>query len=297
MQSSVSDAYCRWLDDYRKLYYALKIRLTEVNCAESKAWMIYVINLPKDVERRRRMERLLTPFGLPFRFIQALQGSSLSAEDLSIFDCKQMNLSPAEFGCMLSHVKAWKTFLDTEDNHAIILEDDVHFSEGFKEVVSKIQIDTKTISLYRLETFLASVTIGTRPRQTIGKYKIVPSYTSHGGAAAYMVNRKTALYLSRVYYAFEHAVDIELFAPDRRSIPHIEVFQCVPSPCIQDQFLGSSASYLKSHLAGSRADEQTGILRQDRRPAIKNFVRPLYLAAYSLLLKFRAKRRAAILFG
>jgi len=260
--------------------------------------MIYIINLPGDVQRRQRMDDLLRPLNLPFEFVEAVRGVELSAKDISVFDQHQtMKLSPGEIGCILSHVKVWNMICNSDDDFAVILEDDVRLADGFRDVVAGLKIDRASTALYRLETFLASVTTSTKAAQTIDRYRIVAAFSSHGGTAAYALNKKTALYLSRIYQAFEHALDIELFAPDRQSTPHVNIFQCIPAPCVQDQILGVSAEYLKSGLRGSRADERTGALKEDPWKAWKDVFRPIYLAVYSAGLMLGAKRRLTIPFG
>lgn len=91
---------------------------------------IYLISLPKDIVRRNSIkERFPIKFN-EFQHIEAIYGVDIKAEE---FYKKTFNfsvkykrmMSPAELGCTLSHIKALEVFLKTDNNIALILEDDV----------------------------------------------------------------------------------------------------------------------------------------------------------------------------
>jgi len=105
--------------------------------------MIYIINLPGDVQRRQRMDDLLRPLNLPFKFVEAIRGVELSAKDISLFDQHQtMELSPGEIGCILSHAKVWNMICNSDDDFAVILED------GARRMINK-SVDVIVTSVHQ----------------------------------------------------------------------------------------------------------------------------------------------------
>lgn len=75
--------------------------------------------------------------------ILGVDGRKLSSIDYYNLGVKKSfpPLSPAELGCTLSHVKALKQFLESENDYALVLEDDVLF----KEKIDFDEIDLKPL--------------------------------------------------------------------------------------------------------------------------------------------------------
>jgi glycosyl transferase, family 25 len=263
--------------------------------------LAYVINLDSAVDRRRRMEGLLDALGLQFEVVQAVDGRTLTKAELSQFDHHDnMSLGFAEYGCLLSHVKCWGRFLQSTAETALVCEDDIHFSSNFLECIATLHVPLNEIYLIRLETFLATVTVVRRPVQKEKKYSVFTMLTSHGGTGIYAINRTTANYLMSVYKQMRHAIDIELFAPDRRSIPPFVVYQMIPAPCAQDHTLAgpSGERFLQSGMGNDRADIQGGLLKasSDKRVVeiAKTLLRPVYRLLLSLVLGLSGKRRIKV---
>lgn len=250
------------------------------------------------------MEGLLHTLGLQFEIVQAICGRSLTNSDLSQFDHHDsMALSFVEYGCLLSHVKCWDIFLQSQADTALICEDDIHFSPKFSKCLSTLRVSPNEICLVRLETFLATVTADKRPIQKEKKYSVFRMLSAQGGAGAYVINRATAEWLGGVFRQMQHAIDIELFAPGRRSIPSFTVYQVIPAPCVQDTIIFKSGckSFLRSSIGADRADIRCGLLKGNSYSSnrsivaiIKRILHPLYRAIYSLFLGFSGKRRVKV---
>jgi glycosyl transferase family 25 len=95
---------------------------------------VLVINLDRSPERLAHMQPFLDGLKLPFQRVSAVDGGSLSRESiealvsLKAFKALRGRLpSRGEVGCSLSHHKALESFLKTNWEAALILEDDTHF--------------------------------------------------------------------------------------------------------------------------------------------------------------------------
>jgi len=262
----------------------------------TKRFACYVINLPRDHERRDRMEKLLNHLQIEFTIIDAAVGASLSPEELQFFqDRTAMQLVPAEFGCMVSHINCWRRFLHSDADFALVCEDDIHISPHLKTTLEALEYPTDDNSIVRLESFGSFTTFAVEPRQKIGHYGIHKMLSDHGGAACYLISRKTAQYLLDAAPHFRNAVDIEMFFPKRTSVTGLNVFQLIPALAIQDQILTTNRStgFLKSNMGRERADAK---LWRDRNlfQVIKGRIRPYYQMAYSAYLRVTLSRMRLI---
>ena len=95
----------------------------------------YIINLEKDIERKNYVSRVLSPYVenlLRVKWIKAVEGKKLTEKELdSVFDRslafkrygRYLNLG--EIGCVLSHFKCYKALIESSDEYALVLEDDI----------------------------------------------------------------------------------------------------------------------------------------------------------------------------
>ncbi len=247
------------------------------------------------------MSEIMRGHGLKFEYLDAVRGSKVDKATLAEFsNLNSMLLSPGEFGCLLSHIEVWKWLAaNNESSELLVMEDDVQLSPDFKDVMDGLKIDTEAIALYKLETMLASVEADRMPVQRLGKHQIHRIFSTHAGTAAYALNKATARHLLRHAMAMTRAVDTELFSPDRRTIPYIAVYQCMPAPCIQDMLIpGSKVGALSSQIS-EREDHRLGLVKMQGgiKTEMKNLLRPLYLSLVSLRLKKTGKFRTQVKFG
>ncbi len=184
----------------------------------------------------------------------------------------------------------------------MIFEDDIHFSPNFLTCLASLRVTTSGIGLIRLDTFFATITTLRRPAQSEKTYAVFEALSPHGGSAAYIINRPTAIFLIGQYRKMRFAIDVELFFPDRRNIPPLSIYQVIPAPCVQDHMIGnpSGDAFLKSGMVGLHEDERLGLIGPEKRgigAAVKNRLRPLHRAALSFLLSFSGRRRIKVRYG
>ena len=92
---------------------------------------VYVISLPRRLDRRERVKRVLN--GIDFEFVDSIDGY----RDIDIKELIKNKELSTEFkdpvglitkgivGCALSHKKAWKKFIDSKKDTAVFFEDDL----------------------------------------------------------------------------------------------------------------------------------------------------------------------------
>lgn len=108
----------------------------------SVIWL--AVNLESAADRRERLLRQARAAGIGLRLVTAYAGKDLSEGDKAGYDRARRlqefsrDLTPNEIGCVLSHLKALREFVETGAPYAVIMEDDVVFSPEMKEGIDYI---------------------------------------------------------------------------------------------------------------------------------------------------------------
>lgn len=104
---------------------------------------IFVVNMKTSVKRRKIMEEQLNKLGLRFEIFEAVQGDSLSEQEIMSYYDKDFYTSrpsyftPGAAGCTLSHYFLYKKMVEENIETALILEDDMHLSNDLPEILEK----------------------------------------------------------------------------------------------------------------------------------------------------------------
>lgn len=158
----------------------------------------YIINLDDAKTRYSHIKPYVDSVGFNVERISAVRGDSLSEEYLaSVIDESKYSLYVSAepklgtVGCYLSHLDAWKRFLESNYEFAVIFEDDVSFDPNLlKETIERL-VEKK--NLWDVVTFEIShnglpITIETLPNgQNLSVYLTEISHTG-----AYIINRESA---------------------------------------------------------------------------------------------------------
>jgi len=108
---------------------------------ELQSLPFWVVNLPREEERRRFMEDQLQRFGVNYEIIAAVDGQNLTEDDLRSYSRRlalqhlKRELSLGEIGCALSHIHLWERILEEDYPEVVILEDDTRLGKAFFEVL------------------------------------------------------------------------------------------------------------------------------------------------------------------
>jgi GR25 family glycosyltransferase involved in LPS biosynthesis len=96
----------------------------------------FVISLPRSTHRIPQVKRIVQASPLPTEVIAAVDGASLSEEEIAgVYQRNRyrphypFELRRGEIGCFLSHRKAWLRILREDLDAALILEDDIELEK------------------------------------------------------------------------------------------------------------------------------------------------------------------------
>jgi glycosyl transferase family 25 len=104
----------------------------------------HVINLPRSTERREHVTRQMTQLGIPYEFVNAVEGRALTAAqraelvDEAAVARSPKWLTPGAIGCTLSHRAAYQQIRDGTDEVGFVVEDDIVLPADTAEVLEEI---------------------------------------------------------------------------------------------------------------------------------------------------------------
>lgn len=222
---------------------------------------IVCINLDRAPERWETMRRAFHDIGVdPDRYVErlsAVDGSNLTPADLVPFTtphvrlnlqfphigCESHLLSTIEaVACTLSHVRAWRDFLATEESHLVVFEDDAvpdarlgPFLRGEDGPLNALRRQPPRVAWDVL--FLGHIPMGfwdhvrwrfQRPTVHLGDgLGLCDASMSIYGSHAYMVSRRGAKKLLR--HAFPAEVHVDMFMIATHETGRCRAFFMVPS--------------------------------------------------------------------
>lgn len=104
----------------------------------------YAISLEESERRYDYINNHLKKLALPYTIINAVNGRQLTEQEVeAVCDMDTVReldwwLTRGAIGCALSHYKAYQTFLDSDEELAFIVEDDVLLPPNIKEILASI---------------------------------------------------------------------------------------------------------------------------------------------------------------
>ncbi|WP_180177026.1 glycosyltransferase family 25 protein [Acinetobacter sp. YH12039] len=92
--------------------------------------LIYCISLEKDTMRRENLKNFFPKNYCNMKIINAINGKKITAEEFFLYSNQfykthKKIIAPSEVGCTLSHIKAYKDFLETNEEYCLVIEDDI----------------------------------------------------------------------------------------------------------------------------------------------------------------------------
>lgn len=119
--------------------------------------------------------------------------------------------NPRELACYLSHLKAIETFLNTDESHGIIAEDDITLRPDFDSVLEALLQRARDWNIVRLTGLSPGHPL--RRVRLVGGYSLCVNLGRLKGAGAYLIDRRAAAaLLSRLlpmWLPYDHAIDRE----------------------------------------------------------------------------------------
>jgi glycosyl transferase family 25 len=157
----------------------------------------YYINLDRSPDRRQRLEEQLIAYNLLAQRIPGIEGAKLGDKvegiDPALYQrCHGRMIRPGEIGCYLSHLKALKTFLETDLPHAVIFEDDAIILPSYPATLAALTAEDMRPywDMVKLQCRRAQKPWHLRPLG--GDTYLGVTALRSTGATAYLVNRHAA---------------------------------------------------------------------------------------------------------
>ena len=162
---------------------------------------IYLINLKDHTHRLKNAKKEFAKYGVTdYTVIEAVDGRNSDLSD--IIEGKYPNLKSSEIGCITSHIKALKHWLDTSDSeYAVIMEDDFSFNTvqywtwDWDYVMQNIPKDAEIVQMIMIQN--DPVKFSMHKKEKFSKRGIM-SYS--WSTACYLIKRSYAKTLVDLHY-------------------------------------------------------------------------------------------------
>ncbi|MFM0094526.1 glycosyltransferase family 25 protein [Paraburkholderia nemoris] len=199
---------------------------------------IFVINLDKSTDRLSHMTTQLDRLGCAWERFPALGPAQIESltQTLKLPLMRGVCTTP-EKGVALSHYSIWKKMLAEGIDHALVLEDDVHFCESARIFVESVEEQIARglrYDIIKIETFLAGIFVDRKGINLADRTGLHRLRSNHGGTAAYIISSDGCRKMIERYATADRAVDLVMFDGD---LEEMCVFQLHPALCIQDFLL------------------------------------------------------------
>ncbi|WP_333715134.1 glycosyltransferase family 25 protein, partial [Yoonia sp.] len=174
---------------------------------------VWLINLPRDTDRRHRMERQLADLGLPYVLLPAVDGRAeedrlIRRADPAAYSRNMGSpLLPGKLGVYASHLAVWEALIASNHRAALILEDDVVFHDDFMEALETALRHDSLWDVVRFNCIRAKLPV-TQAR--LGPYRLNAYLGPFTGNACYLIHRDVARRLLPALWPQTRALDHEL---------------------------------------------------------------------------------------
>jgi glycosyl transferase family 25 len=215
----------------------------------------FLINLDAATDRRAFMEKALAATSFPVQRIPAVDGKALPQPVEGYDEAKYhrrhgRTTKPGEIGCYLSHVKAWRAFLETGDDYGLICEDDLVLGPDLEKVLTPALKHARHWNILRLSALGTGNPAAVIPLDD--RYVLAVNFGRLKGTGAYVVDRTAAEALVAsmlpMWLPFDHALD-------REWAHGLKALSVSPWPCSQTDKL------FRSTIQGQKARKLSALRR------------------------------------
>lgn len=179
----------------------------------------YYINCAHADQRRDSAEQQAQAFGLPLERIEAIRGRDFQPQDYAKLGYRAerrqrempVGLTPNEHGCLQSHLKTLKTFLDSDSGagYAVVLEDDFVLEDHFKEGIGWLTQKTSGWEICKLFSKGKQTPYPLTPPSGI-KFRLVHPDKITCASTAFLYTRKGARLVLESFKNYEFPFDTQL---------------------------------------------------------------------------------------
>lgn len=155
----------------------------------------YIINLKHATERWEAIRKNLQERGIPHTRVDGVCGANLpdkldefNERKFNVFHGKAMNKS--EIGCYLSHMQVFRTFLESDNEYALVLEDDVTLPENMTSLLETALPYQTFWDMIRLTSVKQGKYVPFAPLSD--GYSLCYNLRQLKSTGAYLINRRAA---------------------------------------------------------------------------------------------------------
>jgi len=210
----------------------------------------YIINLLRSTERRKEMQRQLKKLGLPYIFVEAVDAASIPDEVFHEI-APSPNMRKGEVACVLSHISAYREFLQSGDNYALIMEDDCIINEDLPSLMDDIENYIKPDHITLLTYYWCREgVLRLKVHDRKGGYSFSSPHELWGvaRAGAYIVSRKIAQNILDFHRTLVKCTADNWLVYQREGI--ISGVHCIyPQPVQENPTFGSDIDYVQRRAA------------------------------------------------
>ncbi len=179
-----------------------------------------IINLDRSIDRWQCMESQFQALGISYQRIPAIDAKNdeLPMDCVAPLGSPEKYLTPRELtrgevACYLSHIKCWKTLLNSDEQRAVIFEDDIELSERSKNFILSESWIPPSIHIAQLHTRREQWCCRTLPKYLPledGSF-LHNVIESSCGCCCYLIDRKAAKVALDLSQQLAAPVDVLLF--------------------------------------------------------------------------------------
>ena len=185
----------------------------------------FVINLDSSKDRFNSISKRLGELGVSFERISAIDGRKLPSEQIeeltypyNHFESRvrfPRELTKGEVGCFLSHRKCWQRLLESDEQWALIIEDDIKISDSASPFMTSTDWIPSNVDICKLSSSVP-VEHGRILEETItldGGISLVAALSPPPlGTQCYLISRKAAKTALDLSERLPAPVDVFLFS-------------------------------------------------------------------------------------
>jgi glycosyl transferase, family 25 len=261
---------------------------------------VYVINLDRQIERLRWMERNLGQAEIAFRRVRAVDATRLNPDFITgRTKDNSHKLTRFDVAAIMSHRKAWRALLRSPAPHCVVFEDDIHIGHGFAALAAALDAGGARFDIVKLESVGEPVLIDKGKGCDLAGRQLCPLRSANMGAAGYVVNRTAAAALLQSTRSLAVPIDWFMFADDYLWRNGLTVLQTVPGIVAQEEHLRrlESGGELRSCRPPRLAGVDRKVKRTPMKKAVHEALRPLRQLAAALARYRRMRAEPGLSWG
>ncbi|QDR82045.1 glycosyltransferase family 25 protein [Sporomusa termitida] len=162
-----------------------------------------LINLDRSPERLLQMQQRLSRLNLPFQRCVAIDGGlvNFSEKEINADEyerCHGKYVTTTEVACYISHYRALEMFVASDKEFALILEDDMEFSNDFPLVLNDLTTNHDNWDMIKFNG-TSNWAVPVTKKKLIKDYRLIFNFLHQAKAGAYLLNRYAAIsYLDKM---------------------------------------------------------------------------------------------------